>query len=233
MSAVYRFEHGLDTANATLPNGGRLSYVGLSGGFGTLTIGQVWGASYNNVGALVDNLFNYGYWPGTYRTGNALSYSMSAGAVSLQVDAVMNDGDNTIDMTLLGTTFNFGAGKGALSYERNSATRDTRTGVAVSFGFGPITGFLGGARNEMGGARQATVLWYGLSGSVGDSGIDYGLHAARRATFGDNAAEGTRLGFGLSRSLGTGTSIKFEVQGRDRVAGETQASGLLALKVDF
>ena len=35
--------------------GGRLAYVGLSGGFGTLTIGQIWSASYNSVGAITDN----------------------------------------------------------------------------------------------------------------------------------------------------------------------------------
>ena len=233
LSSVYRFEHKLNTSNASLSGGGRLSYVGLSGGFGTLTMGQIWGASYNNVGALVDNIFNYGYWLGTYRTGNALSYAMSAGAVSLQVDAVMNDGDKTIDMALLGTNFDFGAGKGALSYERDSATKDTKTGAAVSFGFGPITGFLGGARHKIGDAKQETVLWYGLSGSVGDSGISYALHAAKREKFGDDAAEGTRIGLGLSRSLGTGTSIKFEVQGKDKVEGQTKASGLLALKVDF
>ena len=158
---------------------------------------------------------------------------MSAGAVSLQVDAVMNDGDKTIDMALLGTTFDFGAGKGALSYERDSATKDTKTGAAVSFGSGPITGFLGGARHKIGDAKQETVLWYGLSGSVGDSGISYALRAAKREKFGDDAAEGTRIGLGLSRSLGTGTSIKFEVQGKDKVEGQTKASGLLALKVDF
>ncbi len=72
-----------------------------------------------------------------------------------------------------------------------------------------------------------------MSGSVGDSGISYGLHAAKGETFGDDAAEGTRIGLGLSRALGTGTSIKFEIQGKDIVAGDTKASGLLALKVDF
>ena len=68
---------------------------------------------------------------------------------------------------------------------------------------------------------------------MGDSGISYGLHVAKGETFGDGAAEGTRIGLGLSRSLGTGTSIKFEVQGKDKVAEDTKASGLLALKVDF
>ena len=59
LSAVYRFETKIDSSNAGSP-GGRLSYVGLSGGFGTLTIGQVWSAAYNHIGGIIDTPHKYG-----------------------------------------------------------------------------------------------------------------------------------------------------------------------------
>ena len=41
LTAVYRYERSIDSSNAgdAGVEGGRLSYVGLSGGFGTITIG--------------------------------------------------------------------------------------------------------------------------------------------------------------------------------------------------
>ena len=90
LTAVYRFEAGIsDTANQS----GRLSYVGLSGGFGTITVGQVWSASYNHFGGIVDKPFNYGAAGApTYRTKNTVSYAVDVGSVSIQVDAQGNKG---------------------------------------------------------------------------------------------------------------------------------------------
>ena len=43
--------------------GGRLSYVSLSGGFGTVSLGQVWSASANHYGFAVDHSYAYGvFW---------------------------------------------------------------------------------------------------------------------------------------------------------------------------
>ena len=55
LSAVYRYEESLDLTSASLGAGNRLSYVGLSGGFGSVTLGRVFSASYNHVGVLTDN----------------------------------------------------------------------------------------------------------------------------------------------------------------------------------
>ena len=58
LAAVYQFEDSIDVtnANATHP-AGRLSYVGLSGGFGTITLGHIWKAGYNHFGGIVESLF--------------------------------------------------------------------------------------------------------------------------------------------------------------------------------
>ncbi len=92
LTAVYRFEHKIDTAKASLTGGGRLAYAGLKGGFGTITAGQIWSASYNSVGAITDNSFAYGDSETTYRHGSVVSYANSFGPASVQLDLVM-DGD--------------------------------------------------------------------------------------------------------------------------------------------
>ena len=84
---MYRFEHNISTKDASMPDG-RLSYVGLSGGFGTVTVGQIWSASYNLVGAITDNSWFWGSSQTTYRHGHAVSYAFSNDLMSLQIDAV-------------------------------------------------------------------------------------------------------------------------------------------------
>ena len=54
LSAVYRFESKHSTNDGSQP-GGRLAYAGLSGGFGTVTLGQIWNAAYNHVGMPIGN----------------------------------------------------------------------------------------------------------------------------------------------------------------------------------
>ncbi len=94
LTAVYRFEHKLSTSDASQP-GGRLAYVGLSGGFGTVTAGQIWSASFNSTGAITDNSMYYGNSETTYRHGNAVSYAVSAGAMSMQIDVLADSGMET------------------------------------------------------------------------------------------------------------------------------------------
>ena len=94
LTAMYNFETAVDTTNATQP-GGRLSYVGLSGGFGSLTIGQIWSASYNSVGAITDNSVFLGNSETSYRNGSSVSYAVSVENISIQADAIMKNGSGT------------------------------------------------------------------------------------------------------------------------------------------
>ena len=119
LSAIYRFEHKISTTNASQP-GGRLAYAGLSGSFGTVSLGQVWSASFNHVGGITDGSWFYGNSETSYRVGNALSYAMSAGAISMQLDAVMDGGTDTgesVDQLEFGMTVSLGdIGKLGLAY---------------------------------------------------------------------------------------------------------------------
>ena len=72
--------------------GGRLSYVDLSGGFGTIRLGQIWSASANHYYFKVDPSHYNGKTGGaSTRNPNSISYSSSAGDVSFQIDKVTGD----------------------------------------------------------------------------------------------------------------------------------------------
>ena len=116
LTAVYRFEHKISTSNAGQPSG-RLAYLGLSGGFGNLTLSQIGNASYGATGAIVDNSGLYinaytgGDADGSSRTGNAISYSNSVGGVCVQLDAIMDpkrDSGKSIDEAQLGILMSLG-----------------------------------------------------------------------------------------------------------------------------
>ena len=134
LAAVYQFEHSINTSTAD-QTGGRLSYVGLSGGFGTLTLGQVWGAAYNNSGGMrdINNFYGGSDVTGGGRVGNAVSYAFSSGAASMQVDAIMDNAKDTgssVDQLGFGMTINLGdIGKLGIAYEN---LEDATTTMAVT-----------------------------------------------------------------------------------------------------
>ncbi len=131
LSSVYRFEHKFSTEDAGQA-GGRLAYVGLSGGFGSLTLGQIWSASYNHAGVIRD-IGNWYSSPDTSaRIGNTLSYAYSNDAFSVQFDAIMDgkkDSGNAIDQWELGATVNIGEiGKVAFAHVKKE---DVKTGNKI------------------------------------------------------------------------------------------------------
>ena len=69
LTAIYQFEHNIDSATAGLGGGGRHSYVGLEGGFGKLRIGKFWNAAYNTFGGMIYNAWFMGNTETTYNEG--------------------------------------------------------------------------------------------------------------------------------------------------------------------
>ena len=118
LTAVYRFEASVSTKDAS--QGGRLAYAGLSGGFGSISLGQVWNAAYNHVGVITDKSYYFGNAGTGYRHGNALSYAFSSGALGFQLDLISDgsmDTGKAIDKTEFGVTIGLGeVGKVALAH---------------------------------------------------------------------------------------------------------------------
>ena len=125
LSAVYRFEQSISTSNAT--QGPRLAYAGVSGGFGSLSVGQLWSASFNHVGSINDKSWYNGVAGSSFRLGNAVSYAYSSEAFSMQLDAVMDSARDTgdaVDQMEFGMTIGLGEiGKVALSYVDSKDTK--------------------------------------------------------------------------------------------------------------
>ena len=197
LTAVYQYEQGINATNAA--QGGRLSYIGLSGGFGTLTIGQIWNATYNHFGGIVDQPLWYGKTGSDtgLREGSAVSYAVSVGNVSLQADAIM---DQSTGKT--GDGFNFGATLGglmetgslAIAHKKNpdgATTTKSSTYVAANYGIGDMTVFAGYHQIEEGDSSctaaslntpgegscstddNSKIITAGVHGGVGDTGVSY------------------------------------------------------------
>ena len=136
LTAVYRYEEALNLGTTTLSANNRLSYVGLAGGFGTVTLGRINSAAYNHVGALTDRgIHNAPNTSVATRKSNALSYSASTGPVSFQVDAYMtpNSGES-VDNAQFGMTVDMGFGKvgAAFGNTKNAGKKSTKM---TAFGF--------------------------------------------------------------------------------------------------
>ena len=118
LTAVYKFETRLDEDAA---QSGNQIYAGLSGGFGSLTIGKFNNAAYLS-GGIRDIGNAFGDSDVSSKVGNTVSYGFSTEAFSLQADAIMDNGTDTgkaIDEVQFGMTVNLGdIGKVALGYEK-------------------------------------------------------------------------------------------------------------------
>ena len=80
---------------------GRVAKVGISGGFGSVSLGQQWSAYFDTFGTLVSPTYSLGYYlyssvgGGPYRTSDTIKYSNSFGPVYLELDYRSNGGDGT------------------------------------------------------------------------------------------------------------------------------------------
>lgn len=82
-------------------NDTRLGYVGLSGAWGAITVGNQWSSFYDVVGTYLDPTYSVGYFlyssamGGPYRSSNTIKYANSFGPVYLEFDVRMSQNDLT------------------------------------------------------------------------------------------------------------------------------------------
>ena len=122
LTAVYKFETRVGQGDASQDT--NQLYTGLSGGFGSLTLGKQSGAAYNHSGAIRDISNWHSHGDVGSRISNALSYSYAAESFSMQVAAIMDGGedadtDGAVDRVEFGMTVGLGdIGKVAIGYEK-------------------------------------------------------------------------------------------------------------------
>ena len=226
LTAAYKFEARMNTTNAVSAGhqpAGRLSNISLSGGFGTVTLGQIWSASAIHYGFAVDPSYWYGVFGGAnYRRGNSVSYSSSAGDVSFQIDKETGDEERV----QLGASASFGPVGVGLGYWSSDVDDSSFTGVALTTGAAGVslTIGLGSSDDDAGSSSDTSILHVG--GSLGDSGFSYALQMAN-SDAANNAGDQNLIV--VTNSLGSGASLIFEYL--DPAAGDNLS--LIALKVDF
>ena len=203
--------------------GGRLSYVSLSGGFGTITAGQIWAASGNHYGAAIYPAaasYEGSYGGSSGRQGNTVSYSSSAGDVSFQIDKVTGAGEK-LDF---GATASLGPVGVGFGYWSNANDDASFTGVALSAGAGGVdlTIGLGSEKDDMGVSSDTNDITIG--GTLGDTGVSYGVQVLNS----DDDANDKNFLF-LKNNLGAGASLIFEHV--DPNVGDSTT--MLGLRVDF
>ena len=163
LTAIYNFEHSFGPTGNLVDGGGRHHYVGLSGGFGTLTIGQSNSASSNNIAVITDNAYFLGAGSGVTSRTAGVKYSVSVENISIQADVVMNQGDGlsqtpvdaaaavkedkNVDQVEIGASMGLGEnGKIAfahISHDSNLKTKKSQNYVAGQYTIGGMTGYLG------------------------------------------------------------------------------------------
>ena len=164
----YEFRVHSDTGhiNGTGPTQ-RLSYVGIKGDWGSLSLGSQWSTLFNTVGTFIDKSNRFGgvgYWGnggGQYRMIDSVAFTTQAGPVWLMADAQMNDGGSDLDRATIGGTFAIGGASIGAAWQDNGSA--DFTGVGVSMGLAGLA--LSGGFTDVSGVGSG----YGITGSI--SGI--------------------------------------------------------------
>ena len=241
MTASLRWEQGVNTVNATLPVSasddaksgyavsGRLSYVGLTTGLGTLNLGHMWSSVANHVGFTLDQSNYLGDdMLAASRVSDMLSFSSTSGPVSVTLEGTLAGGSNTVGRGMLGVTYATEPVTVRLALDNNrDAAEPDESGLAVT---ATIAGFdmrLGYTRSTLGGAEVKGIHW-GTSGDLSDSGLSYNFQIR---SVEDAAGESTLpYMIGIGKDLGGGASVSMEHANNDD-GGD--ATTVIVVKVDM
>jgi len=126
----------------------RLSYVGIKGDWGSLSMGSQWSTLFNVVGTFIDKSNRYGglgYWGGgggQYRMRDSVYVSTSLGGMSLSGDVQMLDENDDLDRATIGANLGIGGVSIGAAWQDNGAADFTGVGASISLaGVGLSGGF--------------------------------------------------------------------------------------------
>ena len=154
-SAYMGYEFRVNSAQGSLVTGNtqRLSYVGIKGDWGSLSLGSQWSTLFNTVGTFVDKSNRYGglgYWGeggGQYRMKDSVALMTNLGGFSISADAQMNAGGDDLDRATIGTNLNIGGVSIGAAWQDNGNADFTGigasislAGVALSGGYSDVSG---------------------------------------------------------------------------------------------
>ena len=149
-SAYMGYEFRVNSAQGSIVTGNtqRLSYVGIKGDWGSLSLGSQWSTLFNTVGTFVDKSNRYGglgYWGeggGQYRMKDSVALMTNLGGFSISADAQMNAGGDDLDRATIGTNINVGGVAIGAAWQDNGNADFTGIGASISLaGVGLSAGY--------------------------------------------------------------------------------------------
>lgn len=183
-SAYMGYEFRVNSAQGSLVTGNtqRLSYVGIKGDWGSLSLGSQWSTLFNTVGTFVDKSNRYGglgYWGeggGQYRMKDSVALMTNLGGFSISADAQMNAGGDDLDRATIGTNLNIGGVSIGAAWQDNGNNDFTGigasislAGVALSGGYSDVSGK--GSGYGMNAKIAGIMVAYETTDSVADANI--------------------------------------------------------------
>ena len=183
-SAYMGYEFRVNSAQGSLVTGNtqRLSYVGIKGDWGSLSLGSQWSTLFNTVGTFVDKSNRYGglgYWGeggGQYRMKDSVALMTNLGGFSISADAQMNAGGDDLDRATIGTNINIGGVSIGAAWQDNGNSDFTGigasislAGVALSGGYSDVSG--SGSGYGINAKIAGIMVAYESTDSVADANI--------------------------------------------------------------
>ncbi|MEZ5478825.1 MAG: porin [Thiolinea sp.] len=217
MTGFGHYEFGVDLDTDKNSNGAlstRKAYAGVKGDFGRVRIGHDYHTFYNFAKGMTDVGWDYSCngCQGPSRTGEALSYDTTIGAVKVGATAYLND-DVYGDGVELGASVDAGPATIYAAAADTDASGDTLYAVGAKGKFGAV-------------GVGATYFDYGTDMSSYDVMFSYG-DAYLLYGDGDQAAD-AGVTAGYSHSLGKKTTMWYEIHSR----GDHKAASAI-FKYDF
>lgn len=239
VKAIYHGEWKVNSADGADFGAGRLAYVGLTGGFGTVALGQQWTPYYTFAAGAVDILDgnSTAKTVDVFRTGNAIAYVSPdlsgfqfAGAVIADSDATPGAGDavgqNDDDVDVYNVAAKYsvaGFTVAASHYGVESLNDADKTALSVAYENGPI---------------YVAALYQDIEAAAGDKDM---WELAGSYSFGDTKLlanyadmDDSKKGYGLEvqHKLGKQARVFANYYGENDEAGDADAVSV-GMRVDF
>lgn len=218
-SAYMGYEFRVNSAQGSLVTGNtqRLSYVGIKGDWGSLSLGSQWSTLFNTVGTFVDKSNRYGglgYWGeggGQYRMKDSVALMTNLGGFSISADAQMNAGGDDLDRATIGTNLNIGGVSIGAAWQDNG--NNDFTGIGASISLAGVA--LSGGYSDVSGSGSG----FGINAKIA------GIMVAYEET--DSVADGNIWG-NYAIGLGGGAKAIIELMNDG-----TDTKGIGMLRMDF
>jgi len=210
-SAYMGYEFRVNSAQGSIVTGNtqRLSYVGIKGDWGTLSLGSQWSTLFNTVGTFIDKSNRYGGTANVciqYRMKDSVSFTTQAGPVWIQADGQMSGGGDDLDRATIGGTFSVGSASVGAAWQDHGASDCTGVGASMNIGGVALSGGYVSKQNGNNGfginAKLAGV-WLDYEDNGSDSAITgnyaVGLGGGAKAIIELNNSNNKTKGIGMLR----------------------------------